>query len=82
MTSWYDVITDEEEQRKLWKHMLLLLGINTKKCPGFRTVVRVNLCCLNSALFLMGTWLVFYLMVVFIFCSVVSGTASVLQIKL
>lgn len=81
MVNLIELLSDEREQLRLWHSFLLLLGINWKKCPPFRQVVRVNLCCLNSAIFFLGTWIVFYLMVVCIFCGTIAGTASLMGIK-
>lgn len=81
MVNLIELLSDEREQLRLWQSFLLLLGINWKKCPPFRQVLRVNLCCLNSAIFFFGTWIVFYLMVVCIFCGAVAGTASLMGIK-
>jgi hypothetical protein len=81
MVQIYELFFDEREQMRVWQSLLLLIGINWKKCPSFRQILRVNICCLNSALFFLATWIVFYLMVIAVFCGAIAGTASLLGVK-
>lgn len=81
MVSWCELLSDEKKQLKVWKSFLEMLGINRRKCPGFRTVLRVNICCINSFAFFLGTWILFYLAVVAIFCGAVTGSAALLGVK-
>lgn len=80
-TSLYRLLSDDKTQLKAWKQFLVLVGINWRKCPSFRTILRVNLCCINSVVFLLATWLFFYVAVISIFCAAVTGSASLLGIQ-
>ena len=81
MVRLYDLLFNEDEQLRFWQTMLLLIGINWKKCPSFRQIVRVNVCCINSALFFLATWVIFYFVVIGVFLGTIVGVATVLGIK-
>ena len=50
----------------------------TRSIEWRQTMVRVNVCCLNSVVFFVGTWLVFYAVVLALFCAVLFAAATAL----
>ena len=74
-------ILSEKHRAKIWSTLLLIFAINWKKCPSFRQILRVNLCCIGSATFFIGTWIMFYCLVIAVFCGAVAGTATLLGIE-
>lgn len=77
----YDLLFNEDQQIRFWQTLLLLVGINWKKCPPFRQIVRVNICCINSAVFFIATWVVFYCLVVGVFLGTIVGVSTVFGVK-
>ena len=81
MVTWFELLSDEKKQLRLWKHFLAMIGINRRKCPSFRTVLRVNVVCCSSVLFFLVTWLLFYVTVVAVFCGAIAGSAALMGLK-
>jgi hypothetical protein len=46
-----------------------------------QNIVRINICCLNSALFFIGTWILFYAIVLVLFFGIFLGAATLLGVK-
>ena len=81
MVKWLAIFRDERTQLRALKYLLSLFGVKWNRLPDIKTIIRVNVCCINSAVFFIGTWILFYLIVTAVFCGVIMGAAALLGVK-
>ncbi|RWS09793.1 hypothetical protein B4U79_10068 [Dinothrombium tinctorium] len=72
-------IHDKKNHKFLKRVFLQLIEVNSKKCPGYRQVAKVNCLLVFLFAYFVSTWIAFYLTTCFMFLGL--NYALVLLVK-